>query len=98
MEKNQFLLPNRFATRTIQLVTVVPRVFSHIQGAIRKRSLQKVLMTDLHMTHKEASHAISEAKRDIKYLMLHDPDALNHFYRERWGIDDSYIDEIEIDN
>ena len=60
MEKSQFLLPNRFATRTKQLVTVVTRVFSYTQGSTRKRSLQTVLMTDLNMTHEEASQAINK--------------------------------------
>ena len=83
MEKNQFLLPNRLATRAIQLLTVVYKVFSYIQGAIRKRSLRT-----LHMKERFI----------IENLMFHDLDALNHFCRERWYIDDSYIDEIEIDN
>jgi len=42
-----------------------PIVFSYLQDIVGKRSLQKVLMTDLHMTHEEASLAINEAKHDI---------------------------------
>ena len=98
MEKSQFLFSSRVSTSVIKLLTVVPIVLGYLQGLIRKRSLQKVLMTDLHMTHEEALHAINEAKRDIEILILHDPDAVNHYCRERWGIDYSYIDEIELDN
>ena len=98
MEKSQFLSSSHTSTRANQSANIIHIKFSYLKGVIRKRSLQTVLMTDFHMTHEVAFHAIKEAKRDIENLMYHDPDAVNHFCRERWGIDDSYIDEIEIDN